>query len=177
MSVLRRIHRFDETAFIWFMKSSYAHKTARISRWVSRTGDGPLYVLLGVMLVLYDVNNGQDFVSAALIAFAIELPIYLLVKNAIRRNRPHEAIQGFNAFLKKPSDRFSFPSGHTAGGFLMATLIAHYYPEFAIFAYIVATMVGCSRVFLGVHFPTDILAGVVLGVSSAIISLSMMGAL
>ena len=175
MSVLRTIHRFDETTFIWFMRSSYAHRVARVSRWVSRTGDGPLYALLGLMLVMYEVQDSKDFVAAALIAFAIELPIYLLVKNSIRRNRPHEAIEGFNAFLKKPSDKFSFPSGHTAGAFLMATLISHYYPEFGLFSYVLATLVGCSRICLGVHFPTDILAGMVLGVSSAVISLSIIG--
>ena len=177
MSVLRTIHRFDESAFIKLMNNSHAERAARISRWVSRTGDGPLYVVLGLLLVVYEVQGGKDFVSAALIAFAIELPVYLLVKNSIRRHRPHEAISGFNAFLKKPSDKFSFPSGHTAGAFLMATLIYHYYPEFAVLAYTIAAMVGCSRVFLGVHFPTDIIAGMVLGVGSAVISLSIMGAM
>lgn len=175
MSMIRTIHHIDEVAFRWCVTNSHSHELAKVSRWISRTGDGPLYAILGLTLVLLEVQYGMSFVEAALIAFAIELPIYLLVKNSIKRNRPHDAIQGFHAFLK-PSDKFSFPSGHTAGAFLMATLISHYYSDFALLAFSMATLVGCSRVFLGVHFPTDILAGIFLGVSAASISLNLVGA-
>ena len=174
MSMMRTIHQFDETAFKWCVNNSYAKELASASRWISRTGDGPFYAILGLTLVLLEIQYGMNLVESALMAFAIELPVYLLVKNSIKRNRPHDAIQGFKAFLK-PSDKFSFPSGHTAGAFLMATLISHYYPDFAPFAFLMAVLIGCSRVLLGVHFPTDILAGMILGVSTAMISLNILG--
>jgi membrane-associated phospholipid phosphatase len=70
------------------------------------------------------------------------------------------ALLGFVAVLTQSnngllfaSDKFSMPSGHTAAAFLMATLIAQFYPDWSILAYSWACAISFSRVFLGVHFP------------------------
>jgi undecaprenyl-diphosphatase len=156
------------------MSRKRAAKIAAVSRLFSRLGDGYCYALLGLSLVWLEQQSGSDFLRTGLIAFAIELPVYLLGKNLIRRQRPCDAIFDINAFLV-PSDKFSFPSGHTAAAFVMAALCGFYYPDFGAFAYILATMIGSSRILLGVHYPTDILAGMVLGLSSFEIAVSLVG--
>jgi undecaprenyl-diphosphatase len=62
-----------------------------------------------------------------------------------------------------PADRFSFPSGHATAAFLFAGLAAVSFPVLAPFAYVWASLIALSRVVLGVHFPSDILAGALLG--------------
>jgi undecaprenyl-diphosphatase len=109
--------------------------------------------------------------QALLLGFAVERPLYFILKNSFKRNRPQQAIQGFRSVIT-PSDQFSFPSGHTSAAFLVATLVGYFYPTLLICLYFWAALVGFSRVVLGVHFPTDTLMGIVLGVSAAFISLN-----
>jgi len=165
LPLLSTVTRYDSIAFRWCMSRKRVAKIASISRMISRLGDGYFYAILGLTMLWLEEQSGSDFLLTGLIAFAIEIPIYLLCKNLIRRQRPCDDDTDFNAFLV-PSDKFSFPSGHTAAAFVMASLCNYYYPESGPFAYILATMIGSSRVLLGVHYPTDIAAGIVLGLVS-----------
>jgi undecaprenyl-diphosphatase len=80
---------------------------------------------------------GQEAVRVALWAFALELPLYLLLKNALKRQRP----AGLPVFIT-PSDRYSLPSGHTAAAFLMATVLAASFPLWAPLLFVWAALVG-----------------------------------
>lgn len=75
--------------------------------------------------------------------------------------------------LIKPSDQFSFPSGHTMAAFLLATLVHLSFDASAVGVYLWAILVGCSRVVLGVHFPSDVVAGAVIGVLIALIGVGL----
>jgi undecaprenyl-diphosphatase len=142
-------------------------------RWVSKTGDGHLYLGVGVILWMFDPQDGPLFFSTALMAYALELPLYVLLKKSVKRKRPCDLMGFLNAHIT-PSDKFSLPSGHTAAAFLMAALLAHFYPSVAIFVYCWASMIGISRVLLGVHYPSDILAGAALGMTISFISFNFL---
>lgn len=172
MAFLEKIGNFDTAAFKWCLSRRYSRQIARLSRWISHFGDGVYYLVIGLFMIWFEPVYGMSFFLCALIGFAFELPSYLLIKNTFKRQRPHDAIQDFVAYLV-PSDKFSFPSGHTAAAFVMATTTSHYYPELAAPAYSVAVLIGSSRVLLGVHFPTDIIAGMVLGTISANIAINI----
>ena len=101
-----------------------------------------------------------------LLAFADELPLYLLLKNALRRQRP----VGLPVFIT-PSDRYSLPSGHTAAAFLMATVLAASFPLWAPLLFLWAILVGASRLLLGVHYLSDLVAGALLGGGCAVLAL------
>lgn len=160
---LERMTAYDIRALHWMLTHPEAARLARGARWTSRLGDGPLYAVLGMVLLLADGGRGATFFSHALAVFALELPLYGLLKNLIRRPRPSDAGESLHAFIQ-PSDRFSFPSGHTAAAFVMASLVLIHYPAWMLPALVLAPAIGLSRVMLGVHYPTDILAGAVLGV-------------
>ena len=90
---------------------------------ISWTGNGYCYPLLAAVLLAVDPPVGRVFLTAAVVAFLIELPVYKLIKQSVKRDRPCEILPGVEGRVK-PSDQFSFPSGHTAAAFLVATLLA-----------------------------------------------------
>jgi undecaprenyl-diphosphatase len=140
--------------------------------WVSRSGDGYLYPLLALGLMAVDDALGRRYLTAALAAFALELPAYKLIKNSVKRDRPSDKLPAVRGRII-PSDRFSFPSGHTAGAFLIATLLGHVAPVVFPLAGAWALAVGFSRVYLGVHYPTDVLAGMAIGMLSGLFGIAL----
>ena len=142
--------------------------------WISHTGNGYYYPVVPVMLLIFDSRTAWSFFLAGLVAFAIELPLYKALKNGIKRHRPCEVLSGVHQRIS-PSDRFSFPSGHTAAAFVIATLIAHFFPILTVPVSIWAMLVGVSRIYLGVHYPTDILAGLVIGIICALAGITIFG--
>lgn len=169
MKLLYSIHKYDVFMFIWLINTRMHSDLTKISRYLSKTGDGQLYLLIAAILFWIEGIESLSL-QAILLAFLIERPVYFVLKNSLKRNRPEAALKNFHSIVT-PSDQFSFPSGHTSAAFMMATLLGYYFPPLIIPLYCWATLVGCSRVVLGVHFPTDILVGAALGIGTALFSL------
>jgi undecaprenyl-diphosphatase len=159
---LQSINRCDLYMLLWFVHRRHRQLWIAFARALSRSGDGLLQVLLPTLLLIVDRPTGTSVFLATALGFAFERPLYWVLKNGCQRRRPPEAIPSFNSVIHA-SDRFSFPSGHTCGAFLLAAIVTVHYPALAVPMYLWATGVGLSRVILGVHFPTDILAGALLG--------------
>ncbi len=141
---------------------------------ITHTGDGYYYGLVILIALVVNLQVGLTMLLAGAVAFALELPLYKVMKNAIKRSRPFEQIRGIR-FLIQPPDKFSFPSGHTAAAFLMATILSSMImiPLLTCGLFIWAVMVGISRIYLGVHYPTDVIMGMVLGIACALIGLGV----
>ncbi len=166
MVVLKQIHHLDVLAFYWCMTRKRRQLFTSLSRCISFTADGPLYFVISVFLYF---NDQTDWLALVVLAFLIERVLYFVAKNSFKRSRPAEALDNFTSFIR-PSDHFSFPSGHTSGAFLMAYFFCQWMPEFYYVWYAWASKVALSRIFLGVHFPTDTIVGAVLGTSCAFLT-------
>lgn len=134
----------------------------------------------GIMLILTQGGNGITafliagffyinnlHVLAAIIILGT-LTLWLvveLIKAIIQRARPFEIILETRVVGTRAIGR-SFPSGHTSQAFLLITLLVQYYhvtPGPAILLYSIATLVGITRMYLGAHYPRDVIAGAILG--------------
>lgn len=172
MRFVEPIIRFDMAFSSRCLSNRFNAPLSVLSRWVSHTGDGPLYLLVALWVYHFEPVVGTLLLKTALIAFAIELPIYWLIKNTTRRRRPFECSQNLTSFIE-PADRFSLPSGHMAGAAVMATLIATLFPQLLGVAVLWAVAIGAARVMLGVHFFSDIAVGAGLGFFSAYLAMTM----
>lgn len=162
------VARLDRHIYFAVARFTHKHQLAKNAFTVSATGDGHCYLWLSVVLLLTQAQ-GQQFFNLMLASFVIELPLYLLLKNSIRRTRPCHQLFGRHVSFE-PSDKFSLPSGHTAAAFVMATSVMEVYPAFSCVACLWASLIGLSRVALGVHYPLDIVAGALLGIGSVTVA-------
>lgn len=164
--ILQSIHRWDVGAFHRILLAHRYQPVVSAAFWTSKTADGWLYLLLPLGFYLTGQTQTTLLVSTMLLAFTLERIVYLIAKKGFKRKRPQNILPNFRSIVIA-SDEFSFPSGHTSAAFLaVTTLTLVVSPLFAVL-YIWSFAVGCSRVVLGVHFPTDILMGAILGVSAA----------
>ena len=168
---LLTLHDADTRLYRWCASRKHRDGLARTAYWVSKTGDGPIYAAIAILLAFFEPQHGTSLLQAALFAYAIEVPAYIWLKKRIKRERPFVRLNSWHYIV--PSDEFSFPSGHTAAAMVWAVLIATFYPAFLALVLVWALVVGASRVLLGVHYPGDILAGLVLGISSAYLGLNL----
>lgn len=173
MKFIHAIQKYDVCLFIWYINTTTRATLVKLCRYISMTGDGPLYGLLCVYLYgRYGWNNPT--LQVLLLGFALERPLYFMLKNGFKRNRPANALLNFQSLII-PSDHFSFPSGHTSAAFLVATAIGYFYSPLLLAGYLWASLIGFSRVTLGVHFPTDTLMGGILGAGTAITAIGIIG--
>jgi len=170
MKLIYSLHKYDVFIFTRLMNARFYQYLTLLARYISKTGDGFLYVGLAGALYLYEGWDSQ-FLQTLLFAFLIERPLYFVLKNSFKRNRPAVALSNFSS-LVTPSDQFSFPSGHTSAAFMVAVITGYFVPVLLLPLLIWSILVGFSRVVLGVHFPTDTLVGMVLGTSVALYSLN-----
>lgn len=133
-----------------------------LSLLASRVGDGPLWWVSGLVLLAVGSAPTRWAVLGAALAIALSVSLFMAVKNLIGRPRPFETWCDLPCLLAPP-DRFSFPSGHTMTAFAVCANYAELVPGSELFFFPVALLIGLSRVFLGCHYPTDVLAGAALG--------------
>ena len=170
--LIENFSRFDDFLFLQIFGWNGRKIFDRSVYWISRSGDGYLYGLVGIVLLFLHNELALKILLAGLIAFGIELPVHKIIKHWIRRSRPFKKLSGISVLIAPP-DEYSFPSGHTAAAFVIAVLFIANYPFLQIPLLTYATLVGFSRVYLGVHYPTDILAGGILGIFCAQAGLSI----
>ncbi len=133
---------------------------------VSRLGDGLAWY---VLVLLIPVRYGEAGLKPALVMATtgiVGVALYKVLKHRLVRERPYITFAGIHAGTA-PLDRYSFPSGHTLHAVSFTVLATAYFPVLGWVLVPFAALVAASRVVLGLHYPTDVLAGAVLGTALA----------
>ena len=154
-TLMRRVNRWQAPRWIrvWMLAAT-------------RGGDGWLWYAMGLAILW--LGGGQRFpaVGAATLAAAVGVAAFLGLKKATGRQRPC-ALEPHCWATLLPPDRFSFPSGHTITAFAVAVSLSLFYPELAAGLFFCALSVAASRIVLGMHFLSDVLAGAAIGTALA----------
>ena len=150
----------------------------RVNRWhaprwirvwmlcATRGGDGWLWYSMGLMILLMGGDRRFQAVGAGAIAAGLGIASFLRLKKATGRRRPG-AFEPHCWATLLPPDQFSFPSGHTITAFAVAVSLSRFYPELAVGLLFCALSVAASRVLLGMHFLSDVVAGAAIGATVA----------
>lgn len=170
--VMERLVNFDMRVCCYFNRHVEKRRVRQLFSLISRLGDGLFWYSLIVILPLI---YGMAAVSVSLRmtgAGVSGLIIYKLIKSFTERPRPF--VKSDNIVLgTAPLDQYSFPSGHTLHAVSFSLIATHYYPELAWLLLPFASLVAMSRVVLGLHYPTDVLAGAGLGLGLAVLYISI----
>lgn len=138
----------------------------RALRGVTHAGDAGTTIALSLLLLLFPVTRQLGLVSV-LANLASHLAVQAL-KRTVVRQRPSVLLPHINPLTALP-DHFSFPSGHSCAAMALAVSILLVEPLAGVPALGIALAVGVSRVYLRVHYPTDVLVGQILGAGAAVL--------
>jgi membrane-associated phospholipid phosphatase len=125
-------------------------------------GENEIGIALCAGVGLFGSPKARQSAKLALFADGASALVTYGLKNAVNRPRPEGQTDRSNS---------SFPSGHATGAFALATVFSHQYPKLAIPCYTAATGIALSRVYLGRHYPSDVLAGALIGFATAKLTL------
>ncbi len=124
--------------------------------------------ILALSLIIFGNRSIRIIGLEAIAALMISQSIVQILKKGFGRERPYKMVQNINTFKIELPD-FSFPSGHTTASFCMAAIISLNIPKLSIVLYFFALLVGISRIYLAVHYPSDVIVGIFLGVTSSLV--------
>lgn len=158
----RRLH----TATVW-------PAVVQLLVWISRLGNGPLWYGLIMLLPWVGGSNGTACAIRMFVMGAGNLVVYKALKRCFARARPYVNCPDIHAGTRS-LDEYSFPSGHTLHAIAFSVVLCAYYPAMAWVLWPFTVLLAVSRVVLGLHYPSDVLAGIVIGVIGSHIALGFL---
>lgn len=162
------MNSFELNILDWIQSVFKSEFMDSFMQFITKFGDhGIFWIAIAVILLIFPKTRrcGLSMGIALLLGLIIGNGI---LKNVIGRIRPYDLNPAFPLLVERLSD-FSFPSGHTLASFEASVAIFIRNRRFGIAAIILAVLVALSRLYLYVHFPTDVIAGAILGIIFAIV--------
>lgn len=139
---------------------------------ITKSANGGMIWILTGFAVLAGFQNKSYGILFFGILIATAIVNNLILKSIFMRKRPCDLFRRIPVQIKRPCGS-SFPSGHTAVSFACATALCSIFLPFGIVAMCLACVIGFTRVYFFVHFPTDVLFGMISGISIAVIGICL----
>ena len=163
----------ERSVALWMHRAAARAWVVRFLDAVSRVGDGWLWYLVIVCLPWAGGASGPS-ASVRMIAVGIvDLIVYKIIKRWISRPRPYCTCPEIRACARS-LDEFSFPSGHTLHSVAFSLILTVYYPMFAFVVWPLTALIAISRVVLGLHYPSDVIVGALIGAITAAVSFNLL---
>ena len=167
--MLESLLQLDGAILLWIQEHVRQDFLSPVVKFITHLGDaGWCWILLAVILLIVKKTRKIGLVTAVSLLSSYVVN-NLILKNLVARVRPYEAVDGLQRIIEAQSD-FSFPSGHSASSFAAAVVIFMLCPrKYGVPALVLAFLIALSRLYVGVHYPTDVLTGVISGTVIAVI--------
>lgn len=159
--------QLDGNCLLWIQENLRQDLWDPFWRSITFLGDkGWAWLALSLLLTAFPKTRKTGLLALAAMALCA-LVTNVCLKNLIARPRPYTQIPGLTALIPAPSDH-SFPSGHTTASFACAGVYLQTLPrKYGVAALILAALIAFSRLYVGVHYPTDVLAGLLIGLTGS----------
>ena len=168
--IIESIYAFDHSVLVFIQENLRFDLLTPLMQGVSLSVNvGAIWVLLGAVLLCFKKTRmiGTVMLSSLLFGLLIN---NVVIKHAIARARPFDTYSDLVTLIRKPTD-YSFASGHTTASFAAAGILVRFLNKpLATAAVCYAVLVGYSRLYLGVHYPTDVLCGCLIGICASLLA-------
>lgn len=163
-----QILEWDGELLLWIQEHIRMEWLSMVMKFITHLGDaGFVWIVITLCLLIYKGSRREGFLCACSLLLVL-LINNIILKNVVARTRPYEMVEGLQRIIEAQSD-FSFPSGHTGSSFAAAVVIFLRLPKrYGILAMVLAVLIGLSRLYVGVHYPTDVIAAAIIGTAAAV---------
>lgn len=133
---------------------------------ITHLGDGGIFWIILALILLIPKRTRRAGISALFAMGIGALITNVAIKNIVARIRPYDTITELILLIERQHD-FSFPSGHTCASLAAACALYHTLPrKWGVACIVLAVLISLSRLYVGVHYPSDVLGGAVVGISA-----------
>ena len=162
-----KILDLDLRGCLYLNNFSHSQRVALFFKIISRVGDGPFwYLMLAIVWGMQGINYSLQIIYL-LLGGSVGTAIYKFLKHKTTRPRPYQVHQVIR-LGEHPLDHFSFPSGHTLHAVMATTVLGYVAPLLLMLMLPFTVLVAVSRMVLGLHYPSDVAVGAILGGMMAI---------
>lgn len=162
MGYINYLYRFDNQVFRIINNNLQTPYLDKLMVCMTIIGGAGISIFTCLILVLFGYNV-DGLGRSAVIALTGSHLVVRMIKKSISRQRPYLVLNGVNLREGYILRDYSFPSGHTTACFSLATVAAAYFPTLAPIVLLIALLTGISRIYLGMHYPTDVFIGALIG--------------
>lgn len=158
---------------IWIQENIRQDWLNPVMRFVTSLGNAGIVWIIAALVLLCFAKTRKAGAGCALALIFSLIVNNLILKNLVNRTRPFDAIPELSVLITKPTDA-SFPSGHTGSSIAVGLVILLMLPrKYGIPAMVLAVLISLSRLYVGVHYPTDVLGGAVSGIFCGLLAFAI----
>lgn len=172
-----RVRGWDHQCLDFICRQPRLRRVSKLFVVATYCGDGYLWLLVGLGIIGWGTSLDRRRVAVMFVITCLNIALFRLSKQLTKRDRPDSpaALELRFRYL----DSYSFPSGHATTSFGLAYMLSAFYPFWPAQtgAYLAAFVIAFSRVYVGEHYPSDVISGALLGVLAAKLLLPLVGAL
>lgn len=166
--MLQSFVEIENSILLWIQDNMRNGLLTPIFVFITRLGDLGFIWIAGSVALLISKKTRKIGIMCIISLGLSVLIDNVLLKNIVARTRPYEIIPGLTSIIGAQKD-FSFPSGHTGSSFAVAVVMYRELPKkYGIPALVLAFLIGFSRLYVGVHYPSDVICGALIGTVLAV---------